>query len=234
MQPLDADQTDLPIEPLDERPSMEARVERSLRELIVSGQLREGTPLVQRDLAERLRVSQTPVRAALGALERDGFVATSATGRSVVRRLTREDFEEISAARYGLEGLAARISAPLVGDAELARMRQLLDELRTAAQARDVDRYLELRWAYFSTCYRVSGRRRLLDDVERLFRRSERYNRIVLSLPDRFAESVARYPAFLAACEQRDGERAEQAVHTSMRWAVDRVAPDLPSEADTA
>lgn len=234
MQPLDDPLVDLPIEPLDERPSMEARVERSLRELIVSGQLREGTPLVQRDLAERLRVSQTPVRAALGALERDGFVETGPTGRSLVRRLTREDFEEISAARYGLEGLAARISAPLVGEVELVRMRELLDELRDAAAAQAVDRYLELRWAYFSTCYRTSGRRRLVEEVEQLFRRSERYNRIVLSTAERFAESVGRYLSFLAACERHDGEQAERAVQTSLRWAVDRVGPGLPSESDTA
>lgn len=221
----------LPIEPLEERPSTEERVGASLRRLIVGGQLREGTPLVQRDLAERLAVSQTPVRAALTALERDGFVEIGPTGRSVVRRLTREDFEEISAARYGLEGLAARISAPLVGDEDVAAMRGLLDELDEAARAADVDRYLELRWAYFSTCYRASGRRRLVEEVERLFRRSERYNRLVLSSPERFAASVGRYPTFLAACDARDGEAAEIAVQTSLRWAVDRVASGLPSEA---
>lgn len=221
----------LPIEPLEERPSTEARVEGALRELIVNGQLREGTPLVQRDLAERLGVSQTPVRAALTALERDGFVETGATGRAVVRRLTREDFEEITAARFGLEGLAARISAPLVGRDELTEMRSLLGGLKEAAAAADVERYLELRWVYFSTCYRTSGRSRLVDEVERLFRRSERYNRLVLSTPERFAESVGRYPTFLAACKARDGEAAELAVQTSLRWAVDRVAPGLPSEA---
>jgi DNA-binding GntR family transcriptional regulator len=223
----------LPIEPLEERPSTEDRVEGALRSLIVNGQLPEGTPLIQRDLAERLAVSQTPVRAALTALERDGFVETGPTGRSVVRRLTREDFEEISAARLGLEGLAARLSAPLVGEAELTAMRALLAELHTAAAAADVDRYLELRWTYFSTCYRVSGRRRLVDEVERLFRRSERYNRLVLSSPDRFAASVARYPTFLEACERRDGVAAERAVETSLRWGVDVVAPGLPSEAVT-
>lgn len=222
-----------PIPPLEERESIELRVARTLRELIVGGQLPAGTPLVQRDLAKQLGVSPTPVRAGLSQLEREGLVAVNATGRAIVSRLTREDFEEISAARSGLEGLAARTSAPLVGETELVAMRALLDELRAAAIVEDVDRYLELRWAYFSTCYRASGRRRLVDEVERLFRRSERYNRLVLSTAERFAGSVGRYPDFLAACEARDGEAAERAVQTSLRWAVDRVAPGLPSEGDT-
>ena len=72
----------------------------------------------------------------------------------------------------------------------------------------------------------------LVDEVERLFRRSERYNRLVLSTATRFRQSVARYGAFLDACEARDGAAAERAVQASIRWAVDRVGPLLPTEAD--
>ena len=93
--------------PLEERESIEQRVARTLRELIVDGTAPGGTPLVQRELAQQLGVSPTPVRAGLSQLEREGFVAVTPTGRAVVSRLTREDFEEIYAARLGLEGLAA-------------------------------------------------------------------------------------------------------------------------------
>src|SRR4051812_38889557 len=109
-----------PVQPI-QRESVEDRVTAALRELIVSGQLPEGTPLVQRALAERLGVSQTPVRLALTALQRVGLVVVGDTGRAVVSRLTREDFEEIYAARRGLEGLAARVGAAAVGPEELAR-----------------------------------------------------------------------------------------------------------------
>jgi DNA-binding GntR family transcriptional regulator len=69
-----------PIPPLEERESIEQRVARTLRELIVAGRLPAGTPLVQRDLAQRLGVSPTPVRAGLSLLEREGLVAVNATG----------------------------------------------------------------------------------------------------------------------------------------------------------
>ena len=67
-----------PIAPLEERESIEQRVARTLRDLIVGGQLPSGTPLVQRDLAQQLGVSPTPVRAGLSQLEREGFVAVTA------------------------------------------------------------------------------------------------------------------------------------------------------------
>lgn len=220
------------IEPLEERESIEQRVAQSLRALIVAGQLPEGTQLVQRELATRLGVSQTPVRASLGRLEREGFVAVGSTGRAFVSRLTREDFEEIYAARLGLEGLAARLGAEVVGPEELASMRETLGKLEQAAAAQDVDAYLALRWEFYGTCYRASGRRRLVEEVERLYWRSERYNRIVLSTAQRFQESLGRYAAFFANCEANDGLGAERGVQESLRWAVDSAAGGLPSEAE--
>src|SRR6476646_4544061 len=105
---------------------MEQRVAGVLRGLIVSGQLPEGTPLVQRDVAQRLGVSQTPVRLGLSELEREGLVEVGDTGRALVSRLTREDFEEIYAARLGLEGLAARVGVAALADGDVARMRELM------------------------------------------------------------------------------------------------------------
>jgi DNA-binding GntR family transcriptional regulator len=219
-----------PIPQLEDRESIEQRVARTLRELIVAGQLPAGTPLVQRDLAQQLGVSPTPVRAGLSQLEREGLVEVNATGRAVVRRLTREDFEEIYAARLGLEGLAARVGAAAVGPAEIEHMHALLEHLRRLAEEQDVDEYLRRRWEFHATCYRVSGRRRLVEEVEGLFWRADRYNRMVLSTLERFRESVGRYRQFLAACEANDGAAAEQVIHDSLRWAVERLAPGLPSE----
>ena len=221
-----------PISPLEERESVEQLVARTLRELIVDGKLPEGTPLVQRDLAQQLGVSPTPVRAGLSQLEREGFVAVTPTGRALVSRLTREDFEEIYAARLGLEGLAARLGAQAVERAEIAHMKETLRDLRRLAAEQDVQEYLRQRWEFHATCYRASGRQRLVDEVERLFWRADRYNRLVLSTAARFRESVGRYQGFLSACEARDGERAEEIVQESLRWAFGRASDSVPSETE--
>ena len=99
-------------------------------------------------------------------------------------------------------------------------------------KVRDVDAYLALRWEFYGTCYRASGRRRLVEEVERLYWRSERYNRLVLSTAQRFQDSFDRYTSFFASCEANDGEAAERGVQDALRWAVDSVAPGLPSETE--
>ena len=223
-----------PISPLEDIDSVEQRVTLTLRELIVDGELPAETPLVQRDLAQQLGVSPTPVRAALSQLEREGFVAVTPTGRAVVSRLTREDFEEIYAARLGLEGLAANLGARAVARKDIAAMKETLRDLRRLAEEQDAKEYLRLRWEFHATCYRASGRGRLVDEVGRLYWRAHRYNQLVLSTAERFRESVGRYRDFLAACEAGDGARAEQVVQESIRWAVERAAPGVPSESEDA
>jgi DNA-binding GntR family transcriptional regulator len=222
----------LPIPPLEEPASTEERVAATLRDLIVRGLLPEGTPLVHRELAARLGVSPTPVRAGLSQLEREGLVVVGRGGRARVSRLTREDFEEIYATRLGLEGLAARLGAPRVGEDALAAMEAILEQLRALAERQEVDEYLRLRWDFHAICYRASRRPRLVAEIERLYRRSERYNRLVLASPERFRASVERYGRFLEACRAHDGEAAERIIHEAMRWAMDRLAPTLPSEGD--
>jgi DNA-binding GntR family transcriptional regulator len=224
----------LAIEPLEERESIEERVAQSLRTLIVTGQLPEGTQLVQRDLAARLGVSQTPVRASLGRLEREGFIAVGATGRSFVSRLTREDFEEIYAARRGLEALAARVGTEAMTEGDVAEMEAWLIRLLELAEKEEIDEYLRARWEFHATCYRAAKRPRLLSEVERLFWRSERYNRLVLASKQRFSRSVSNYHKLYEACRAHDPDGAERAIDAQMRWAVESVGSSLPSEADEA
>jgi DNA-binding GntR family transcriptional regulator len=219
------------IEPIS-RDSVEDRVARALRELILSGQLPAGTPLVQRDLAARLGVSQTPVRLGLTELQRAGLIEVSETGRAVVSRLTREDLEELYATRRGLEGLAARLGVAALGPHELERMSDLLGELDRLAAAQDINGYLQARWAFHAVCYAAARRPRLLAEVERLYWRSERYNRLLLNGRQRFQASVAGYRRFYEMALAADAAGAESVIQESTLWAVELISPLLPSESD--
>ncbi len=83
-----------------------------LRERIVDGVLEPGTLIAESAMARELGVSRVPVREALFALERDGLVEFSETGRALVKDLSPHDFEELYVLRLALEPVAARLAAP--------------------------------------------------------------------------------------------------------------------------
>jgi DNA-binding GntR family transcriptional regulator len=85
-----------------------------IRELIVHGKISPGTWIVEADLAERLNLSRTPVRAAIHWLQREGYVLEHrnvSKSRMIVAPLTREDSIELYRIIGHLEGLAGRGAA---------------------------------------------------------------------------------------------------------------------------
>lgn len=216
------------IAPLSNLTTVEKEVARELRRLIVTGTLPAGMRLTQRALAARLDVSQTPVRSALLELEAEGLVSSAPRGGSRVTELSFEDMEEIYAARSGLEGLAARRGAEAMRNGDVERMREVFETITGLGEAQAIDAYITTRWEFHAICYRAARRERLLREVERLFLRAERYNRLVLSTPERFRESVERHHRnLLEACASRDGAAAEEAIRVGMKWCIECLTPAL-------
>ncbi|BAS12952.1 2-methylcitrate dehydratase 2 [Arthrobacter sp. Hiyo8] len=83
----------------------------ALREDIIEWRLAPGTVLAEVEQSERLGVSRTPVREALGRLSAEGLT-TAAGGRGVVvTDISLEDIDELFELRETLEGKAAALAA---------------------------------------------------------------------------------------------------------------------------
>ncbi|ESZ89038.1 MAG: GntR family transcriptional regulator [Blastomonas sp. CACIA14H2] len=79
-----------------------------LREMIVSQELKPGSRVPERDLAQAFGVSRTPVRVALSILEAEGLVTGEANRGFVVCDFSIDDVLSAFDVRGALEGLAAR------------------------------------------------------------------------------------------------------------------------------
>ena len=79
----------------------------TLRQRILDGRYRPGERLTEIPLAESLAVSRTPVRLALGELEKEGLVEQRPRRGFSVRRFSRDDVADAIDVRGLLEGAAA-------------------------------------------------------------------------------------------------------------------------------
>ncbi len=108
-----------------------------LRDLILSNDLRAGQKLVDRDLAEQLGVSRTPVREALGRLAMMGLVEARSRRGFYVSQCTAEQMSDLYAFRKILEVNAARLAAENAGPAHLREIDRILSELERLAKDPD-------------------------------------------------------------------------------------------------
>lgn len=82
-----------------------------LRADIISGAIEASTVLSERDLAETLGISRTPLRSALSRLESEGLIERLVNGALLVRAVTVEKLLEILRLRQMLEAAAAARAA---------------------------------------------------------------------------------------------------------------------------
>ena len=117
------------------RSFMRDGVYQSLRKWIVSNELQPGEQLRDKELAEKLGVSRTPVRESLRRLEDEGFVETSANRWTRVSLVTSKEARDIYPILKQLEQLALTLSFPNLTAQHIQTMVELHDQLRHAIRA---------------------------------------------------------------------------------------------------
>ena len=90
------------------RKSKSEFVYETIKEAIISGQLKPGARLVLADLAQKLNVSTQPVREALMRLDTEGYVQWTLNVGAVVADMSVDDLKDDIPILRELEGLATR------------------------------------------------------------------------------------------------------------------------------
>lgn len=118
-------------QPIIERTLLRDQAIGVLRDHIVAGRIPPGTKIVEREVAELLKISRAPVRDALLELEKEGLLETRPDGRYVIE-LTERDIRELYQVRLALEKLAAQLAAKHTTPANQAALSAKLEEMREA------------------------------------------------------------------------------------------------------
>ena len=165
-----------------DRRSLDEDVAEALREGILKGDLKPGERLTELDLAARWRVSQGTIRAALKTLQYEGLVEVRPRRGTFVATLTEADVIEIYTLRDALESLAARNAASRITDAGRKSLERVLRAMRSAVEAGNRKRMLELDFEFHRTIVEMSGHKRLAEMWSRLAVQT----RLFLTMTDQF------------------------------------------------
>jgi DNA-binding GntR family transcriptional regulator len=112
---------------------------REIRRAIQEGRIPTGTHLTEKDVAEWLGMSRTPVREAMRRLENEGLLLNEPFRGAMVMRLDAEDIRQLFAVRELLESAAASWCAEHATAAEIGAMRDLVaQEAEALADPREL------------------------------------------------------------------------------------------------
>jgi len=115
-----------------------------LRQRIVEGHLAPGAKLNERELAESLRVSRTPLREAIKMLAAEGLVELLPNRGAVVAQMSEQDVADTFEVIAGLEGQSGELAAQRITEPELAEIRALHYEMLAAHTRRDLPTYYRI------------------------------------------------------------------------------------------
>jgi DNA-binding GntR family transcriptional regulator len=132
----------------------------SIRSLVLSGELTPGESFTYRRLAERLGMSQTPIREAVRQLETEGLLRSQPhKGVSVTELadLSIEEAQDIYLVRMILEREAARLAAENITDEQRHELTAAREAMETAVAAGDHRRVSQLHTRWHFQVHRASG-----------------------------------------------------------------------------
>jgi DNA-binding GntR family transcriptional regulator len=194
----------------------------ALRAMILSGELKPGERLGERELARRLEVSRTPLREALRRLERDGLAVNKpGLGYCAIEfepRVVTEIFEY----REALELYACRAAAERIGDeairelaATVAALAVFEDkETLTVDQVREE---LELGFRIHQIIAREADNRMIYEALLQLYDRLRLLEWIDLLWIDKWPVTRSEHRELAAAITARDGAEAVRVVQRHLR-----------------
>ena len=186
----------------------------ALRDAILRGDFPQGERLRQVELADRLGISRTPVREALGRLAHEGLVDLLPRGGVRVTRLDVDEVVELYDLREMLDGLAARLAASRAEAGTIPRLERSLDRMGAAIRCRAPNQWFGAHVAFHDAIFQASGHARLQGLSGLVTLSIRRFHPLLLNTPRRLEDAHREHGAILDTIVAHDGEAAERLART--------------------
>jgi DNA-binding GntR family transcriptional regulator len=152
---------------------------RQVRDRILSGELQPGAVIQQRELARQIGISTTPLREALRRLKSEGLVELDAHRDARIAPLRAEEGRDLLELRMSLDPLAAGLAAQRRTNADIQAIRAAQAGLEPLPTHPAIEQLVAHR-NYHAAIYRASHNDLLIDALEGLWDKADRYRRLAL------------------------------------------------------
>lgn len=197
----------------------------ALRKAIVDGDLTEGEPLRQDEIARLFNTSRIPVREAISRLLEQGLVKTQRYKGAVVAGLSAGEAAEIFDFRALIEPEMVRKAVPRMTPEDLAEAERTCAAFSGSATPMD---WGNLNRAFHAALYRPSAMVYFLEAAQGAMDQVERYIRAQLVMSDGMGRAGTEHEGMLDACRRSDAEAAAALTRSHILGAKSSLLDHFP------
>jgi DNA-binding GntR family transcriptional regulator len=202
--------------PEDSKPA----VTEALRAAILNGEYAPKQRLVEIDLCERFSTSRFILRAALQELSAQGLVEFQRNRGARVRDVSLEEAIEITEVRILLEGHLAARAAERASRADVAMLRGLVKDMRTAVGKSELLAYSDLNARLHAAIRDIAAHETAARLLRQLRDQTVRHQFSLSLVPGRPKVSLPQHEAIVAAIVAHKPQEARQAMHEHLQSVI--------------
>ncbi|WP_024849356.1 MULTISPECIES: GntR family transcriptional regulator [unclassified Aminobacter] len=179
-----------------------------LRKEILTCALAPGTEISEAELADRFKMSKTPVREALANLRAEGLVRSFPRRGYQIVPVTFGDMNELFDLRTILEAGAAELACKRITEPEIENLRKLADIAYDQSEPPSLENFIKANRDFHFAIARASGNERLFQLLAKQIDELERFFYLGARLRDVSTETQADHRQIVEVLSKRDPEAA--------------------------
>ncbi|MDF2821503.1 MAG: GntR family transcriptional regulator [Clostridiales bacterium] len=183
----------------------------TLRQAILKGELAPGERLMEKQLADRMGVSRTPIREAIRKLELEGLVVMIARKGAEVARITEKDLKDVLEVRCALEELAVKIACDKMSDKNVARLRKTIEDFKEAVIKKNVGKIIDKDVEFHDIIFESTENDKLIQIVNNLREQFYRYRVEHIRKSTDHSELLAEHLEIVKAISEKNVKVAMEA-----------------------
>lgn len=180
----------------------------TLREAILKGELKPGERMMEKQLAEKMGVSRTPIREAIRKLELEGLVVMVPRKGAQVASITEKEVKNVLEVRAALEELAVKLACQRMDKNQINELKSIMFEFDEASEEKDVNKLVAADIKFHDTIFKAAQNEKLQQIINNLREQIFRY-RLAYLRNNYYHEIIRReHQEMIDAIENNDEDKA--------------------------
>ncbi len=181
----------------------------TLRKAILKGELAPGERLMEKQLAEKMGVSRTPIREAIRKLELEGLVIMVPRKGAEVAMITEQDIKDVLEVRAALESLAVKLAIKHMKKEDVNELLAINDAFIGAAKRNDAETVIKKDVEFHDKIYEATNNHKLASIIINLQEQIYRFRVEYVRQMDDFSSLVEEHESIVEAIVNKNIDIAQ-------------------------